>query len=399
MPLPGQLTTVSLGAHVDIPWLYNNKSDIYKLNVSKDSYKLDELTPGLDLYQQTLLYTSNPPGTCAANGFDLVIFDNGSRIYLIGTSGTGPGIYFEQYGGAITQLLPWDGLEWKPVVNLPYPIGNNHDVVVAVNNTAETLPYLQAIEFTNSAPIFESIDCKWLYDNAPPWYTGGGNGSIVNIGFLTTFLYDTIAPLIPTNGVGIGSALGSSTQYAPSYQGLYVVIIYKSSADVLQVIAIGINGSVFGCSYSSTVAAWNTITGAGSNTITHRTNIINYDSSMIGCACDTTGEISDVYGDKFIPSLERATDAITKVKISNNLSASFWGVIVSDDTFANVGDVIVRVVDGIYSPGDVLAPGAGGYFHKATDPEKYFINMQGCPRVKVAAKIADNAEIVCAFIQ
>jgi hypothetical protein len=55
---------------------------------------------------------------------------------------------------------------------------------------------------------------------------------------------------------------------------------------------------------------------SSSHTITHNTNIIDFDDSMIGCACDNIGELADVYGSSFTPSLDRATDAITKVTLS-----------------------------------------------------------------------------------
>jgi hypothetical protein len=106
-----------------------------------------------------------------------------------------------------------------------------------------------------------------------------------------------------------------------------------------------------------------------------------------------------VYGSGYIPSLEKATDAITKIKVSSGLSAQFWGVITNNNEFSTHGDAVVRVVEDTYTIGDVLAPGSGGLFHKASDQEKLFIMMNGCCRVKVAAPISDNAEIICAFLQ
>jgi hypothetical protein len=54
----------------------------------------------------------------------------------------------------------------------------------------------------------------------------------------------------------------------------------------------------------------------GSQTITHKTNIINYDENQIGTFCETIGEVADVYGEDYTPTLDRATDAIVKVKQS-----------------------------------------------------------------------------------
>jgi hypothetical protein len=52
-----------------------------------------------------------------------------------------------------------------------------------------------------------------------------------------------------------------------------------------------------------------TING-GSTTITHRTNIIGYTPQTIGCFCESTNELADVYGADYTPTLDRATDAI-----------------------------------------------------------------------------------------
>jgi hypothetical protein len=137
----------------------------------------------------------------------------------------------------------------------------------------------------------------------------------------------------------------------------------------------------------------------GSHTITHATNIIGFNSSQIGCACDNVGEVADVYGSDYMPSLERATDAITKIRVSQGLTAQFWGVITNNNEFSTHGDVVVRVVEDTYRIGNCLAPGPDGLFHRATNDENMFMLLNGCPRVRVAAPVADNAEIICAFIQ
>jgi hypothetical protein len=110
-------------------------------------------------------------------------------------------------------------------------------------------------------------------------------------------------------------------------------------------------------------------------------------------------KLADVYGAEFTPSLDRATDAITKVTISNGLTNKFWGVITKNNEFSTHGDVIVRVVNDTYSIGDVLAPGEGGIFHRADDKERLYMAIHGCPRIKVAGPVSDNAEIILAFIQ
>jgi hypothetical protein len=99
------------------------------------------------------------------------------------------------------------------------------------------------------------------------------------------------------------------------------------------------------------------------------------------------GELADVYGSSFTPSLDRATDAITKVTISNGLTNKFWGVITKNNEFSTHGDVIVRVVNDTYTVGDVLAPGEGGIFHRASQEDKVNMALNGSPMVKVAGRL------------
>jgi hypothetical protein len=136
-----------------------------------------------------------------------------------------------------------------------------------------------------------------------------------------------------------------------------------------------------------------------SNTITHKTNINNYTSEQIGTFCETTGEIANVYGDNYTPSTDKACDAIVKVKQTNILSGKVLGIIVDADKFATHGDVVCRVDEDEYELGDILTPSSTGLTRKATQEERLLMLICGVPMVKITAKISDNSEVVCCFIQ
>jgi hypothetical protein len=137
----------------------------------------------------------------------------------------------------------------------------------------------------------------------------------------------------------------------------------------------------------------------GSQTITHKTNIINFKPDQIGCFCETTGEISNVYGADYEPTLDRATDAICKVKASNVLNSRIVGIITDYDRFANSGDVLMRVVDDVYSLGELLVPDISGLCRKcADDGERLSLVLNGCPRAKITT-ITPGGEFVACFSQ
>jgi hypothetical protein len=71
---------------------------------------------------------------------------------------------------------------------------------------------------------------------------------------------------------------------------------------------------------NTTIAGNLTVTGliSGSHTITHKTNIIDFTADQIGCFCETTGEIPDVYSHPV--GLDFPCDAICKVKHSSILA-------------------------------------------------------------------------------
>jgi hypothetical protein len=59
----------------------------------------------------------------------------------------------------------------------------------------------------------------------------------------------------------------------------------------------------------------------GSNTITYKANIMAFKPEQIGCFCEFTGEIADVYSHPI--GLEYPTDAICKMKPSTTLNSGY----------------------------------------------------------------------------
>jgi hypothetical protein len=136
---------------------------------------------------------------------------------------------------------------------------------------------------------------------------------------------------------------------------------------------------------------WSQVGQYLNHTITHRTNVIDFDESKIGCFCESCGELSDVYGSDYEPTLSRPTDAIVKVQHSKTLSTRVLGIIVSKDTFATHGDCLVVVKHDHYEIGDLLKPGSDGVCIKATDDkDKLYIMLNGLPRVRVVGIIPDK---------
>jgi hypothetical protein len=161
--------------------------------------------------------------------------------------------------------------------------------------------------------------------------------------------------------------------------------------------AIGINGSY--------IRDWADVaTYYDAHTLTHRTNIIDYTPQTIGCFCESTGEIADNYdvdGVPYTPTLDRACDAIVKIKPSTTLNSAILGIITDDHTFANSGDVLCVVVQSdatTYAVGDMLTPDSSGLCRKATDDERRYIKNHGLPRVRITA-LFPGKEFVACFIQ
>jgi hypothetical protein len=135
-----------------------------------------------------------------------------------------------------------------------------------------------------------------------------------------------------------------------------------------------------------------------SQTITHRTNIVNYSPEQIGTFCETMGEISDVYGINYVPTLERATDAIVKVKQCTSVNSKIMGIITKWNQFMTHGDGLCRVVDDTYTLGDILVPDETGLCRKASQEEALFCTINQIHLPRVSAKISNNAEIVAIFM-
>jgi hypothetical protein len=170
----------------------------------------------------------------------------------------------------------------------------------------------------------------------PEWTsTAPSEPQVKNLGTFTTF---DAATLISQIGVG-GTAMGVANAAVPGscgYTGTYFLNASGNGTSIVGT-AIGHNGKSSYCMWGPGIpSSWI----GGSNTITHQTNIQNFDASKIGCYCESTGELADVYGEDFVPSLDRATDAIVKVKQSTTLNPAVLGIIVGPDTFASHGDVL-----------------------------------------------------------
>jgi hypothetical protein len=156
--------------------------------------------------------------------------------------------------------------------------------------------------------------------------------------------------------------------------------------------------------YADTIINGNlTVSGTinGSNTLTHNTNIIDFTPQTIGCFAESTGQLADVYGQDYIPTLDRATDAIVKVKPSTTLNPAILGIITDSHTFANSGDVLCVVVQSdatTYAVGDMLTPDSSGLCRKASDEERRYIKNHGLPRVRITA-LFPGKEFVACFIQ
>jgi hypothetical protein len=123
-------------------------------------------------------------------------------------------------------------------------------------------------------------------------------------------------------------------------------------------------------------------------TVTHRTNVLDFAPDQVGTFCESTGELADVYGVGYVPTLERPTDAIVKVRHSTTFSNKILGVIVDDHTFMSHGDGLAVVVNDAdysirYEVGQVLVPDISGLCRVATHEEKLLcaIDQIHLPRI------------------
>jgi hypothetical protein len=142
-----------------------------------------------------------------------------------------------------------------------------------------------------------------------------------------------------------------------------------------------------------------------SMTLTHHTNIVGFEPEQIGTFCESTGERADVYdkdGVPYVPTLDRATDAICKVRHSTSLNAKVLGIITDSHTFANSGDMLCRVINTedwsiVYEVGDVLVPDIQGLCRKATHTERKFAADHQLHLPRITALFTE-CEFVACFI-
>jgi hypothetical protein len=157
------------------------------------------------------------------------------------------------------------------------------------------------------------------------------------------------------------------------------------------------------------------LTGAvhenSSQTITHKTNIINFKPEQIGCFCESTGEIADVYDEvrddgsraDYVPTLDRATDAICKIKHTKSFSSRIVGIITDYDTFGSHGDVLCRVVNDSeysikYEVGQLLYPRETGLCRIATQEEALLAVISGVPLPKITWTQSDLEFVGCFIV-
>jgi hypothetical protein len=145
--------------------------------------------------------------------------------------------------------------------------------------------------------------------------------------------------------------------------------------------------------------------GGSSQTVTHKTNIIGFTPDQIGTFCETTGELADVYdkdGVPYVPSLDRACDAICKVRHSTSLNDKVLGIITDSHTFMSHGDCLCRVINTVdwsivYELGDTLVPDIQGLCRKATHTERKFAANHQLHLPRITA-LFPGCEFVAAFM-
>jgi hypothetical protein len=214
--------------------------------------------------------------------------------------------------------------------------------------------------------------------------------------------------LLLNTGLIVNGIFGNDSELTISCATLY---LQSSTAYGTTTITVAANNITLGA--TTTTANGNFVIGnngtsytltlngtqiGGSNTITHKTNIINYNENQIGTFCETTGEVADVYGIDYIPTLDRATDAIVRVKQSTTLNSKIIGIITKNDTFMSHGDVLCRVVLDTYSLGDILTADESGLMRKANEQDKLFMLMNSILMPKITALFLDKDYCAC-FIQ
>jgi hypothetical protein len=234
---------------------------------------------------------------------------------------------------------------------------------------------------------------SWNTGNNPNWTS---RPSVRDLGLIIDLSYGALASGT-TPYTMIGYSENASLSKGCGRPAIYT--IHYNGSSYLRATAVStMDGITY---YSST---WDNVvdpTWYGpprSTTITHQTDVQDFDDSQIGTFCESTGELSTVYGPDFEPTLDRACDAIVKVKQSNALNSAILGIIVGPDTFASHGDCLCLVVEGDYEVGDLLVPHESGLCRRATEQEALWAMVHRVALPKITAMIPDR-EFVCCFIQ
>jgi hypothetical protein len=187
--------------------------------------------------------------------------------------------------------------------------------------------------------------------------------------------------------------MGMSIAWGPGKIG------YEFTTDGLTTLSVG------GSQYNVTVSGiGNTIqlTATQSQTVTHCTNIVGFTPDQIGTFAETTGELADVYGADYIPTLEHATDAICRVKHTNALSSKIVGIITDSQTMASHGDCLCVVANDDqysikYEVGQLLVPDTSGLCRIAQEADLMFAMLYQIRLPKITW-IMPNQKFVGAFI-
>jgi hypothetical protein len=171
----------------------------------------------------------------------------------------------------------------------------------------------------------------------------------------STTLNDSLTAEAPaTFNSGLTVLQGGFNLFVCSRSG----IVFQYPVTFQQSLTVGSEDSKVDATINGNLTVNGTINGetigSRSNTITHLTNIIGFRPDQIGCFCEFTGAQADVYSHPI--GLDYPTDAICIKKRSTTLNSRILGIIPSENKFANLGDVVCKVVYDNYSLGDWLVP-------------------------------------------
>jgi hypothetical protein len=145
------------------------------------------------------------------------------------------------------------------------------------------------------------------------------------------------------------------------------------------------------------------LTATNSQTITHCTNIVGFKPDQIGCFAETTGELADVYGVDYVPTMDRATDAICKVRHCKSFTPKIVGIITDYNQYSSHGDILCRCVNDDqfsikYEVGDLLFPDETGLCRVATHEEKLLCAIDQVCLPKITWTMPDSEFVGC-FLQ